>query len=85
MVIVLFFYEKLFVYNGQRKILINLICLILHLETTDEGSSFKKKKMAKLKTEAGLSHNWNSLFLGQNAVADIIAKTYNTTKENVEL
>lgn len=39
--------------------------------------------MAKLKSEAGLSHNWNSLFLGQNAVADIIAKTFNTTKENV--
>lgn len=39
--------------------------------------------MLKLKSEAGLSHNWNSLFLGQNAVADIIAKTYNTTKENV--
>lgn len=39
--------------------------------------------MAKLKSEAGLSHNWNSLFLGQNAVADVIAKTYNTTKENV--
>ncbi|XP_050534142.1 probable RNA-binding protein 19 [Daktulosphaira vitifoliae] len=48
-----------------------------------EGSSFKKKKMAKLKSEAGLSNNWNSLFLGQNAVADIIAKTYNTTKDNV--
>lgn len=39
--------------------------------------------MAKLKSEAGLSYNWNSLFLGQNAVADIMAKTYNTTKENV--
>lgn len=39
--------------------------------------------MVKLKSEAGLAHNWNSLFLGQNAVADIIAKTYNTTKENV--
>lgn len=55
----------------------------IYLETINEGSSFKKKKMAKLKSEAGLSHNWNSLFLGQNAVADIIAKTYNTTKENV--
>ncbi|KAL5233247.1 hypothetical protein ACI65C_000657 [Semiaphis heraclei] len=52
-------------------------------ETNDESSSYKKKKMAKLKSEAGLSHNWNSLFLGQNAVADIIAKTYNTSKENV--
>lgn len=40
--------------------------------------------MTKLKSEAGLSHNWNSLFLGQNAVADIIAKTYNTSKENVK-
>ncbi|XP_050436168.1 probable RNA-binding protein 19 [Adelges cooleyi] len=52
-------------------------------DSNKEGSSFKKQKMAKLKLEAGLSHNWNSLFLGQNAVADIIAKTYNTTKENV--
>lgn len=59
-------------------------CLTICLETINEGSSYKKKKMAKLKSEAGLSHNWNSLFLGQNAVADIIAKTYNTTKENVK-
>lgn len=53
------------------------------LEVHNEGSSFKNKKLTKLKSEAGLSHNWNSLFLGQNAVADIIAKTYNTTKLNV--
>lgn len=58
--------------------------LCVYSEIINEGSSFKKKKMAKLKSEAGLSHNWNSLFLGQNAVADIIAKTYNTTKENVK-
>ena len=32
---------------------------------------------------AGSSHNWNTLFLGSNAVADAIAKAYNTTKENV--
>jgi len=57
--------------------------LFVNLDIINEGSSFKKKKMAKLKSEAGLSHNWNSLFLGQNAVTDIIAKTYNTTKENV--
>lgn len=55
----------------------------VYSDTVNEGSSFKKKKMVKLKSEAGLAHNWNSLFLGQNAVADIIAKTYNTTKENV--
>lgn len=32
---------------------------------------------------AGSSHNWNTLFLGQNAVADTIAAVYNTTKEKV--
>lgn len=57
---------------------------IVYLETFNEGSSFKNKKMSKLKSEAGLSHNWNSLFLGHNAVANIIAKTYNTTKQNVK-
>lgn len=35
------------------------------------------------KIAAGSSHNWNTLFLGQNAVADTIAATYNTTKEKV--
>lgn len=55
----------------------------MYLESINEGSSFKNKKMAKLKSEAGLSHNWNSLFLGHDAVANIIAKTYNTTKQNV--
>lgn len=37
----------------------------------------------KAKTTARSSHNWNTLFLGQNAVANAIATTYNTTKENV--
>ncbi|XP_068085646.1 probable RNA-binding protein 19 isoform X1 [Anabrus simplex] len=48
-----------------------------------EHLSFKQKKLLKEKAQAKSSHNWNSLFLGQNAVADIIAETYNTTKEKV--
>ncbi|XKL60987.1 hypothetical protein PGB90_008044 [Kerria lacca] len=48
-----------------------------------EGSSFKTKKMQTLKTEAGSSHNWNTLFLGSNAVADLIASTYKISKEKL--
>lgn len=54
------------------------------LEELDEKElTYKQKKELKAKTTAGSSHNWNTLFLGQNAVADAIATTYNTTKENV--
>ncbi|KAF9421150.1 hypothetical protein HW555_002862 [Spodoptera exigua] len=49
----------------------------------DEGLSFKEKKAKKLKAQAKSSHNWNVLFLGTNAVADVIASTYNTTKEQL--
>ncbi|XP_063225906.1 probable RNA-binding protein 19 [Bacillus rossius redtenbacheri] len=48
-----------------------------------EGLTFKEKQALKKKAEAASSHNWNTLFLGQNAVADIIAETYNTPKEKV--
>lgn len=48
-----------------------------------EGLDFKKKKALLLKKMATSSHNWNTLFLGQNAVTDLIAATYNTTKEQV--
>lgn len=44
---------------------------------------FKKKKELQKKATAGSSHNWNTLFLGQNAVAEAIAAAYNTTKEKV--
>lgn len=52
-------------------------------EVDDTGGTYKDKKLKKQKASAGLSHSWNTLFLGQNAVADIIAKTYKTTKEEV--
>ncbi|EFN75799.1 Probable RNA-binding protein 19 [Harpegnathos saltator] len=45
--------------------------------------SYKQKKELQNKATANSSHNWNTLFLGQNAVMDAIATTYNTTKEKV--
>lgn len=52
-------------------------------ESDDEGLSFKEKKAKKLKAQAKSSHNWNTLFLGVNAVADVVAANYNTTKEQL--
>ncbi|KAI5637264.1 RNA recognition motif domain-containing protein [Phthorimaea operculella] len=49
----------------------------------DEGLSFKEKKAKKLKAQAKSSHNWNVLFLGANAIADVVAANYNTTKEQL--
>ncbi|KAI4503707.1 hypothetical protein M0802_001110 [Mischocyttarus mexicanus] len=48
-----------------------------------ENLPYKKKKEIQTKMTANSSHNWNTLFLGQNAVAEAIAATYNTTKEHV--
>ncbi|GLH00023.1 Heterogeneous nuclear ribonucleoprotein 87F [Gryllus bimaculatus] len=48
-----------------------------------DGLTYKQKKALKEKAQASSSNNWNTLFLGQNAVADLIAKNYNTTKEKV--
>jgi len=52
---------------------------------TEEGDdiSFKKKKEAELKKKSVQAHTWNSLFLGANAVADVVADKYNTTKSAV--
>lgn len=54
------------------------------LEDIDmENLTYKQKKELQNKATAGSSHNWNTLFLGQNAVADAIASRYNTTKEKL--
>lgn len=45
--------------------------------------SYKDKKALKEKAIAGSSHNWNTLFLGTDAVAEAMAATYNTTKEKI--
>uniref|UniRef100_A0A0C9RLJ9 Rbm19 protein n=2 Tax=Fopius arisanus TaxID=64838 RepID=A0A0C9RLJ9_9HYME len=47
------------------------------------GLTFKEKKEIERKATAGSSHNWNTLFLGQNTVVNAIASSYNTTKEKV--
>ncbi|MBZ3886595.1 putative RNA-binding protein 19 [Sciurus carolinensis] len=47
------------------------------------GSSYKKKKASKDKASSSSSHNWNTLFMGPNAVADAIAQKYSATKSQV--
>ncbi|GFT89797.1 probable RNA-binding protein 19 [Nephila pilipes] len=49
----------------------------------ENDTNFKKKKEAKLKQMGGSSHNWNILFLGMNAVADVIAEKYNVQKSKL--
>ena len=46
-------------------------------------SSFKQKKESEKKAKAGSSHNWNSLFLGANAVVDAMAQRYSTQKSSI--
>lgn len=49
----------------------------------NEQSSYKAKKSSQQKAISSSSHNWNTLFLGANAVADIMTQKYNTTKQNL--
>ena len=51
--------------------------------TSDEGKSYKKLKEKKLKKSASASYNWNTLFLGSNAVADSMAQRYDTEKSDI--
>ncbi|XP_015261415.1 PREDICTED: probable RNA-binding protein 19 [Gekko japonicus] len=47
------------------------------------SSSYKKQKESKDKANSSSSHNWNTLFMGTNAVADVVAQKYNSTKSQV--
>ena len=40
------------------------------------SSTFKKQKSIKEKSKAESSYNWNTLFLGSSAVADLMADRY---------
>ena len=51
--------------------------------STEIGTSFKLKRDAKKKSLSSQDHNWNTLFLGMNAVADVMADKYNTTKGDI--
>ncbi|XP_015516900.2 probable RNA-binding protein 19 [Neodiprion lecontei] len=55
----------------------------LDQQLENDNLDFKTKKELQKKATAGSVHNWNTLFLGQNAVAEAIATAYNTTKEKV--
>uniref|UniRef100_A0A182T1P9 RRM domain-containing protein n=1 Tax=Anopheles maculatus TaxID=74869 RepID=A0A182T1P9_9DIPT len=46
-------------------------------------SDYQKKKEQTLKKTAQSSHNWNTLFIGENAVAEAVAKKYGTSKEQI--
>ncbi|BFZ04762.1 hypothetical protein BsWGS_07801 [Bradybaena similaris] len=52
-------------------------------ETSNEKSSYKKKKDLQQKANSSSAHNWNTLFLGVNAVVDAMASKYNTDKSNI--
>ncbi|XP_052894903.1 probable RNA-binding protein 19 [Anopheles moucheti] len=49
----------------------------------DNTDDYRKKKEQALKKTAQSSHNWNTLFMGENAVAEAVAKKYGTTKEQI--
>lgn len=55
----------------------------LEEEIESDALNFKQKKALKLKKTAGSTHNWNTLFLGGDAVANILSKKYGTSKEQV--
>ncbi|XP_067137514.1 probable RNA-binding protein 19 isoform X2 [Centruroides vittatus] len=46
-------------------------------------TGYKQKKLSELKELSGSSHNWNSLFLGADAVAEVLAEKYNKTKAEI--
>jgi len=48
-----------------------------------DPKNFKDKKRKELKKTASSAHNWNTLFMGTNAVAEIISKVYGKSKEEV--
>ncbi|XP_064024576.1 probable RNA-binding protein 19 isoform X2 [Pogoniulus pusillus] len=52
-------------------------------EDAEDSSSYKKQKDAKDKANSASSHNWNTLFVGTNAVADAIAQKYSASKSQV--
>nr|XP_022906482.1 probable RNA-binding protein 19 [Onthophagus taurus] len=53
-------------------------------ENEEEGNiNYKKQKEKKQKAQAGSSHNWNSLFMGHDAVAEAMAGSYGTSKKAV--
>lgn len=68
-------------FHLYERCIVNYVCINLFGNFTDD--SFKKKKIKKEQAMIGSNINWNTFFIGENALAETIAATYNTTKENV--
>lgn len=49
----------------------------------DDKSAFKKQKESDKKRGAQKSQNWNTLFLGANAVAEVMSEKYNIKKSQL--
>lgn len=54
-----------------------------HLNHLNNLSSYRARKEEELKKQAKKSATWNTLFLGANAAAEIIAEKFNVTKANL--
>lgn len=52
-------------------------------ENDHASTSFKSKKDAETKKKAQSSHNWNTLFINQNSVANLMATKYNVDKSQI--
>ncbi|XP_050311762.1 probable RNA-binding protein 19 [Anthonomus grandis grandis] len=52
-------------------------------EESKNPQNFKQKKLTQQKTQAGSAHNWNALFLGHDAVAEVIADNFDVDKSAV--
>ncbi|XP_063769363.1 probable RNA-binding protein 19 [Pseudophryne corroboree] len=52
-------------------------------EVGADSAGYKKQKALKNKANSSSSHNWNTLFMGTSAVADVIAQKFNTSKNQV--
>lgn len=48
-----------------------------------DSSNYKDKKLNKQKAQAGKSLNWNALFVDHNAVAEVVAEKFGTSKEAI--
>ena len=52
-------------------------------EANSEGINFKKKKELELKKKAQSNHNWNSLFINSDSVANLMSARYNVDKSQI--
>jgi multiple RNA-binding domain-containing protein 1 len=52
-------------------------------DAISEGMNFKKKKELELKKKAQSNHNWNSLFINSDSVANLMSARYNVEKSQI--